>query len=61
VALIFTSNGMNECMLIILMCSGFTEEGRKREAVWQSNEWHDAVIMGLLRREWEAGRVAKQK
>jgi RimJ/RimL family protein N-acetyltransferase len=45
------------------MCplSGFIEEGREREAIWMHNQWHDSLKMGILRREWEAGRAVKQQ
>ncbi|MER5855361.1 GNAT family N-acetyltransferase [Streptomyces sp. NPDC059688] len=35
---------------------GFTEEGRRRAAVLVGGEWHDEVLFGLLREEWEAAR-----
>lgn len=33
---------------------GFVREGYQRERYWMSGEWQDAVLFGLLRREWEA-------
>jgi RimJ/RimL family protein N-acetyltransferase len=31
---------------------GFIEEGRKRQAIFANGEYHDRIIMGLLRDEW---------
>lgn len=28
--------------------SGFREEVRSREAVWQDGQWHDQLFMGIL-------------
>lgn len=36
--------------------AGFTEEGRLREVVYFNGTHHDAVVMGILRSEWEARR-----
>lgn len=33
--------------------AGFVEEGRLREAVFFNGTHHDAVLMGILRREWD--------
>lgn len=33
---------------------GFTEEGRRRDAVLHAGAFHDAVLMGLLEDEWRA-------
>lgn len=35
---------------------GFVEEGRRREAAWADGRYTDAVIMGVLRRDWRAAR-----
>lgn len=36
---------------------GFRPEGHLRQHYWQSDEWQDALLFGLLRDEWEgAGR-----
>lgn len=32
---------------------GFKEEGRQREAVFKNGEYHDHVIFGVLRNEWQ--------
>jgi RimJ/RimL family protein N-acetyltransferase len=32
--------------------NGFVEEGRLRENVFRNGEYHDEVLMGLLRREY---------
>ena len=36
--------------------SGFVEEGRLRAHYWHDGEHRDAVLMGLLREEWERQR-----
>ena len=33
--------------------SGFVEEGRMRAHYWHDGEHHDAIVMGILRDEWE--------
>ena len=33
------------------LACGFVEEGREREAADVAGEWHDDIMMGLLRRE----------
>jgi diamine N-acetyltransferase len=35
---------------------GFVEEGRLRAHSWFEGAFHDALVMGILREEWEAGR-----
>ncbi|UCD10165.1 MAG: GNAT family N-acetyltransferase [Dehalococcoidales bacterium] len=32
---------------------GFTEEGRQRESIYKNGEYHDHVMFGLLRKEWQ--------
>ena len=39
-----------------LLRSGFTPEGRERHALWLNGEYHDRLIYGMLREEWEAYR-----
>ena len=34
--------------------SGFVEEGRLRAHYWHDGRHRDAVVMGILRDEWEA-------
>jgi RimJ/RimL family protein N-acetyltransferase len=34
---------------------GFVEEGRLREHSWFEGAFHDALVMGILREEWEPG------
>jgi RimJ/RimL family protein N-acetyltransferase len=36
--------------------AGFTEEGRRREAVWHDGRWYDEVLMSVLEHEWAAHR-----
>ena len=33
---------------------GFKEEGRRREAVYKNGVYHDEVLFGLLRQEWNS-------
>jgi RimJ/RimL family protein N-acetyltransferase len=33
---------------------GFTEEGRRREAVYKNGVYHDEVTFGLLRQQWNS-------
>ena len=39
-----------------LLRSGFTPEGRERHALWLNGGYHDRLIYGMLREEWEAYR-----
>lgn len=48
--------GFNPRAIAAYRKAGFVEEGRRREAIWRSGEWHDDVRMGLLRQEWLAGQ-----
>lgn len=36
--------------------AGFTEEGRLREVVYFNGTHHDAIVMSILRSEWETRR-----
>jgi RimJ/RimL family protein N-acetyltransferase len=38
--------------LAILEKFGFVLEGRLREHVYKHNQWHDSLLHGLLKREW---------
>jgi RimJ/RimL family protein N-acetyltransferase len=33
---------------------GFVEEGRFRQAIMRRSEFHDAILMSILRSEWES-------
>ncbi|GAB4325388.1 MAG: GNAT family protein [Promethearchaeota archaeon] len=35
---------------------GFVEEGRRREALFSEDKFHDAIVMGLLHRDWRRAR-----
>ncbi len=37
--------------------AGFTVEGRLRQHVFVDGAYHDAIVMGLLRDEFEAGEA----
>ncbi|PJN22503.1 GNAT family N-acetyltransferase [Kitasatospora sp. CB02891] len=47
-----TVNGYNTRALAAYRRAGFTEEGRRREAVFRAGSWHDQVQMGVLSTEW---------
>jgi ribosomal protein S18 acetylase RimI-like enzyme len=32
---------------------GFVHEGRKREAIWYDGEYHDMVLLAIMKREWQ--------
>ncbi|MBN2076067.1 MAG: GNAT family N-acetyltransferase [Dehalococcoidales bacterium] len=40
---------------------GFTEEGRQREADYKNGAYHDRVIFGLLRNEWQKHNPKENK
>src|SRR3972149_1838260 len=40
---------------------GFKEEGRVRDSVFFDNKYHDSIVLGLLKDEYEAGKTAKRK
>lgn len=42
----------NTPSLRVLERNGFRREGHLRERYTQGGRWHDAVLLGLLRREW---------
>ena len=44
----------NERSLRLHLRVGFKEEGRQREAVFKNGDYHDHVMFGLLRNEWQA-------
>ena len=37
--------------------AGFVREGHQRERYWQAGEWQDAVLYGVLRRDWVGPQV----
>jgi len=41
----------------VLQKIGMTSEGRLRQHMEKWGEWHDLDVYGILREEWEAGRV----
>ncbi len=43
----------NERSLRLHLRVGFKEEGRQREANFKNGEYHDLVMFGLLRKEWQ--------
>ena len=46
----------NERAIRAYRACGFAEEGRLRQHYYYDGAYHDAVVMGILRSEWEAGR-----
>ena len=46
--------GNNERAIRAYRACGFVEEGRQRAQVWSAGSYHDLVLMGLLRDEWQA-------
>jgi RimJ/RimL family protein N-acetyltransferase len=51
----------NERAIRAYRACGFVEEGRLREHYYYDGVYHDAIVMGILRREWEAGRVKAER
>ena len=49
----------NERSIRALARAGFVWEGRQRERYWQAGEWQDAVLYGLLRRDWNGGQAPR--
>lgn len=45
--------GFNARAMALYRKVGFVEEGRRRSAIYRSGAWHDDVLMGMLRSEWE--------
>ncbi len=39
------------------MAVGFKHEGRQAEAVWKEGKWVDVLWMGILAREYYAGKA----
>jgi RimJ/RimL family protein N-acetyltransferase len=48
----------NERALRAYRACGFIEEGRRRQHEYVNGEYEDEVILGLLRRDWEARQPA---
>src|SRR5437867_12746320 len=44
----------NEASLALAKKMGFKEEGRTRDSVFFDNRYHDSMILGLLRGEYDA-------
>lgn len=51
--------GFNERAFKSYLKVGFREEGRRRECIFANGEFHDAIGMGLLRREWNLDKNEK--
>ena len=50
----------NERSLRLHLKAGFKEEGRQREAVFKNGDYHDHVMFGLLKKEWQAMNEPKE-
>ena len=48
----------NEASLALAKKMGFREEGRTRDSVFFDNRYHDSVILGLLRDEYDTSKEA---
>jgi RimJ/RimL family protein N-acetyltransferase len=46
--------GFNRRAIAAYRKAGFVDEGRRRQAIYRSGAWHDEVLMGMLRADWEA-------
>ncbi|USZ68390.1 GNAT family N-acetyltransferase [Halorussus salilacus] len=44
----------NDASRGLLESLGFEREGRLREAAWYRGEYHDMLVYGLLRKDWDA-------
>jgi UDP-4-amino-4,6-dideoxy-N-acetyl-beta-L-altrosamine N-acetyltransferase len=51
----------NEIALKAQAGAGFRREGYLRRHVWKDGRFHDAVLLGVLRDEWEAKRDAARR
>jgi RimJ/RimL family protein N-acetyltransferase len=48
--------GNNERAMRAYRACGFVEEGRLRQHVFSSGQYHDQIYMGILREEWAEGK-----
>ncbi len=51
----------NSASIVLARKMGFKEEGRVRDSVFFDNKYHDSVVWGLFKDEYEAGKTAKRK
>ncbi|HUK60747.1 MAG TPA: GNAT family protein [Stellaceae bacterium] len=40
---------------------GFMIDGRHRETHWAEGAWHDSLFYGILERDWNAARLARER
>lgn len=52
--------GNNERAIRAYRACGFVEEGRLRAHVWSNGAYHDLILMGVLRDEWQAAQGANR-
>jgi RimJ/RimL family protein N-acetyltransferase len=55
------TNAANERALRCYQAVGFVEEGRLRQQLYYEGRYVDAVLMGLLRSEWEESRPEERR
>jgi RimJ/RimL family protein N-acetyltransferase len=49
-----STHSANQAAIRAYLACGFREEGRQREQVWSNGAYHDRVLMGILRSEWQS-------
>jgi RimJ/RimL family protein N-acetyltransferase len=48
-----TTSSSNRRAIAAYKACGFVEEGRQRQQHWARGAYHDVVLMGILREEWQ--------
>jgi len=48
----------NERAVALYQRLGFVIEGRRREAIWYEDGWHDGILMSILEHEWRERQKA---
>jgi RimJ/RimL family protein N-acetyltransferase len=52
-----SAHSFNERAIRTYRRMGFSEEGRKREAVYIEGKYHDSIMMAILKKDWERRRA----
>lgn len=55
------THGANERAIHAYLAAGFVEEGRLRQQIWSNGQYHDEVVMGILRDDWIAMQTASRQ